>query len=81
MSEGCIKASMMSLTLTLIALVFFLLWFAYKKLTAKFGIFEERGVGFNKPVPLFGNMFSAVMGRRSMFEIFEEQYQKFYNDK
>lgn len=71
----------MDLTLTLITLVLLLVWYAYKKLTAKFNIFEERGIGYKKPVPLFGNMFGVIMGRKSLFDAFDELYQKFYNDK
>lgn len=71
----------MEVNFTIVSLVLILVWLAYKKLTAKFSIFDERGVCYVKPVVLFGNISRVVLGRTSLFNVIDELYKKFSKEK
>lgn len=58
-----------------------LLWLLYKKLTEKFKIFEERGLKFEKPVVLVGNVLTVVKGKEDFFTVLQNLYNKFYSEK
>lgn len=57
------------------------LWLAYKWLVANFDYFEKLGIPFEKPLPLFGNMFDLVFQRESMVEIAGRNYRQFKDSK
>jgi tetraacyldisaccharide-1-P 4'-kinase len=65
--------------LTLIVIVLF--WALLKWLKSNFKTFDERGVKFEKPVIIFGNMFKAAMGKESVLCTIQNLYDKFYNEK
>jgi hypothetical protein len=58
-----------------------LAWAIYKKLTANFGVFAERGVKFENPVIILGNLSRAAFGKESFVDAFQRFYDKFYNEK
>jgi hypothetical protein len=64
---------------TLILVV--LLWALLRFLKKDFDIFEKRGVKFEQPVIIFGNMFKAAMGKESFANLFQRLYDKFYSEK
>jgi tetraacyldisaccharide-1-P 4'-kinase len=66
-------------TYTLIAIV--ILWAIQKKLKENFKTFSERGVKFEEPVIVFGNMFSGFRGKENILDIIQRLYDKFYNEK
>jgi uncharacterized membrane protein (DUF441 family) len=56
-------------TVTLIAVA--LLWALLKYLKKDFDIFEKRGVKFEQPVIIFGNMMSAAMGKVNLVDLIQ----------
>lgn len=58
-----------------------LVWLLYKLSVSNFDYFEKLGIPFEKPKPLFGNMFDLVLQRKSMVEIAGNSYKKFKESK
>jgi tetraacyldisaccharide-1-P 4'-kinase len=67
--------------LALISIAVLLLWLLYKKLTEKFKHFEDRGVKFEEPVIVFGNVLNVIRGKQDLFSIIQTLYDKFHNEK
>lgn len=42
---------------------------------------EERGVPYIKPVPIFGNMFSTIFKIRSLTDLFNDIYNAYPNER
>lgn len=71
----------MELALKIVALVLVIVWFVYKKLTAKFDVLAERGVKYEKSAEVFLNIFKMLSGKKSIFDFQNELYKKFPNEK
>jgi len=59
-------------TLGLIGIVLFLL---YWYITRNHGYFEKLGIPFEKPVPIFGNLFDSITLARNPGQIHYDIYQ------
>ena len=56
-------------------------WFIYKKLTKNFDFFDKRGIRYEKPVIIFGNMFKLLMQKENFIDLLDRMYSKFKNDQ
>lgn len=65
----------------LIWIAVFLAWLLYKKVTKTYQIFEERGIPFEKAIPVLGNNFSLLSGKESLYDLYQRLYTKFSNEK
>lgn len=54
---------------------------AYKLLTRKHDVFKLRGVEYQKPVVVFGNMFDAFVWGESLESVIGILYEKFSREK
>lgn len=71
----------MDLSLITFALGVILSWILYNSLTKNFEIFIERGVAFEKPVLLFGNVYRTVRGIEGLPGLASRLCRKYYNEK
>ena len=53
----------------------------YKFLTRNFNIFEQRGVKFETPKIIFGNLWKVCLGKETAVNAFQYFYDKFENEK
>lgn len=67
--------------LALLTIAVLILWLLYKKLTGKFKLFEDRGVKFEEPVIIFGNILDVIRGKRDIFSVVQTLYEKFHSEK
>lgn len=67
------------LAFTLIVIV--LLWALFKYLKGNLKIFEERGVKYEEPVIIFGNVFKAFIMKESIIDVIDRLCNKFHNEK
>lgn len=58
-----------------------LFWLLYKKLTGKFKIFEERGLKFEEPVVVFGNVLSIIRKKEDILTVLNRLYERFNHEK
>ncbi|CAB3243714.1 unnamed protein product [Arctia plantaginis] len=59
----------------------FTLLLVYFYLTKNYDYWARRNVKHDRPVPLFGNLFSNIIGKKSITEITKEMYNKYPNEK
>jgi hypothetical protein len=57
------------------------LWLAYKWSVDNFDYYEKLGLPFEKPLPLFGNMFNIIFQKESMVSIAGRNYKNFKDSK
>lgn len=53
----------------------------YKKIFKNFDFFEKRGISFEKPAPIFGNLLPILKKRENFAQAVERLYEKFKNEK
>lgn len=53
------------------------IYLIYRKMTASFSFFVDRGIGFKKPYPFFGNFAGIMFGRESLFDVLVSSYNVF----
>lgn len=61
----------------LIALVLLVAWWLYKRSTSNHNHFSNQGLSNLEPVPVFGNLLPALLGRESTVDLFTRSYNKF----
>lgn len=71
----------MDLTIVLTALAAFLIWMLHKKLTKNDQFFVERGIPFEKPKLVLGNLFNTIIGREGLYEVINRLCNKFHDHK
>lgn len=59
----------------------FTLLLLYFYFTKNHDYWTKRNVKYDRPIPIFGNVFSNVIGRKSITEISKEMYNKYPNEK
>lgn len=64
-----------------ILLLGFVVWLLYKWLTSNHDYFAKQGVPNLEPLPVFGNVSSALFGRESGVDLFTRSYIKFKQSK
>jgi len=57
------------------------LWLLYKWLTSDHDYFAKAGVPFEKPVPIFGNLYGCLTQKESMIDVAQRGYNKFKHAK
>lgn len=53
------------------------IYFVYRKITAPFTFFADRGIAFVKPYPIFGNFGRMSLKRESIFDLVVNNYNDF----
>lgn len=71
----------MDLAIIELALFLLVLLVIYKFLTRNDDFFKKRGVKFEKPSLLFGNLLPMFTGRETGMSLFENIYKKFDDEK
>lgn len=64
-----------------IVIVAALLLITYKLLTKNFLVFKKRGIEFEHPTLLFGNMLNSFLGNETDQATFKYLYEKFDREK
>lgn len=62
-------------------IVLVLLYLLYKWCTAGHDYFRKRGIPFEEPLPLVGNLLSMILGRESIVDITKRSYYQFKGSK
>lgn len=57
------------------------LYLIYFYVTSTYGYWEERGIPFAKPIPFFGNIKDALLGKSSIIDIHKNIYNQFASEK
>lgn len=56
-------------------------YFAWRKIMSPYSYFSERGIAFQKPAPIFGNVARMMLYRESLLEAIVRPYNEFRHKK
>ncbi len=71
----------MDLNIILIWLGLMLVYYLWKWAFLNENFFKDRGVLFEKPLPIFGNVMNFALGKRNMNLILSDLYKKYKDVK
>lgn len=75
------KRNMEVSSIVLISLIVFVIACIHKVLTINHDVFKNRGVEYEKPKLIFGNMFAVFIGKLKEDELLKTIYEKFSREK
>jgi hypothetical protein len=67
--------------LMFISLLVVLVYFIYKWSTSTYDFFENQGIPYRKPLPLFGTNINMLMKTKPFIDVLKEWYNEFENEK
>lgn len=75
------KIKNMDLYSIVIWITVFLGWLIYKKITKNVHHFEKQGIVYEKPLPIFGNMWKLMLQKESFIDFIHRYYTKFKHEQ
>lgn len=67
----------MDLTVIFIWIGTMLIYYLFRLALLNENFFKSKGVPFEKPIPIFGNVIKFVLGKRNMNLILKDLYKKY----
>lgn len=59
----------------------FIGWFIYKKVVEDLQYFDKYDVKYEKPLPIFGNLFKMLMQKENFIQTIDRLYNKYKNEQ